>query len=152
MMIIVVAIPFNLFLNYVFIFGNFGFPQLGGVGAGYTTAITYWIIFFVSIYFTFKIKKIRPYGLFRSWPKPLLPTWKSQLAIGVPIGLSIFFEASIFSIVTLFMGTMFSTVIIAAHQAAINFSSLLFMVPLSISLALTIFVAYEIGVHGVSIK
>src|SRR5690606_36063612 len=61
------------------------------------------------------------------------------------MGLSIFFSASIFSCVTILIGVMFNTVTIAAHQAAIGFTSLIFMLPLSISMALTIIVAYEVG-------
>src|SRR5699024_4412796 len=58
--------------------------------------------------------------------------------------LSIFFETSIFSAVTLFM-SVYSTYTIAAHQAAINFASLLYMVPLSVGMGLTIAVGYELG-------
>lgn len=61
------------------------------------------------------------------------------------MGLSVFFEASIFSVVTLLMGALFDTVTVAAHQAAINFTSLLFMIPLSIAMALTAVVGFEVG-------
>ena len=75
-----------------------------------------------------------------------VPTaWWEQIRIGVPIGLSIFFEASIFSLMTLLVASMFDTVTLAAHQVAMSFSSLMFMMPLSISMTLTIVVAYEVG-------
>lgn len=145
MIITVLAVPFNVFLNYAFIFGKFGLPQLGGIGAGYATAITYWIIFIFSIWMTFRMDVIRHYELFIRWIKPSWKAWKDQLAIGIPIGLSIFFEASIFAVVTLMIGMMFSTVTIAAHQIALSFTSLIFMIPLSISMALTIVVGYSVG-------
>ncbi|WP_010273293.1 MATE family efflux transporter [Paenibacillus senegalensis] len=145
MVILLMAIPFNMLLNYLLIFGKLGFPRLGGIGAGYTTGFTYWVILFFSIWMTFKLDAIRPYRLFTTWITPSWKAWKKQLAIGVPMGLSIFFEASIFSAVTLLMGKLFDTTTIAAHQAASTFTNLLFMVPLSISMALTIFVAYELG-------
>lgn len=88
---------------------------------------------------------MRKYALFVRWFAPSVKAWKEQLAIGVPMGLSVFFEASIFAVVTLMMGMMFNTVTVAAHQAAINFTSLLFMIPLSISMALTIVVGFEVG-------
>lgn len=145
MYITVLAVPFNVVLNYGFIFGNFGLPPLGGIGAGYATAFTFWIILFFSIWMTFKLQKVKNYGLFTRWSKPSWKAWKEQLGIGIPIGLSIFFEASIFSVVTLLVGIMFSTVTIAANQIALSFTSLIFMVPLSISMALTIVVGYSVG-------
>lgn len=98
-----------------------------------------------SIWTTFKVDALRHYRLFVQWAKPSLLAWKEQLAIGVPIGLSIFFEASIFAVVTLLMGIMFSTVTVAAHQIALSFTSLIFMIPLSISMALTIVVGFSVG-------
>lgn len=145
MAIILFAVPCNIVLNYLLIFGKLGFPRMGGVGAGYATAIIYWFILFFSIWMCFKLDATRSQRLFLHWPAPSLRAWKELLSIGVPIGLSVFFEASIFSIVTLFMGSMFDTVTIAAHQAAISLSGMMFMMPLSISMALTILVGYEIG-------
>lgn len=145
MTILLIALPFSAFLNYLLIFGNFGFPKLGGIGAGYATGITYWLIFGLSFLMTLKLPSIRAYQLFSQWFRPSLAAWKTQLSLGIPMGLSIFFEASIFSFVTLLVSRMFTTDIIAAHQAALNFSSLLFMIPLSMSMALTIVVAYEVG-------
>lgn len=145
MIVTLLAVPFNILLNYGLIFGRFGFPELGGIGAGYATAVTYWLLLFISIWMTFKVKAMRGYRLFVQWFIPSFQAWKEQLAIGVPIGLSIFFEASIFSAVTILMAVMFDTITIAAHQAALNFTSLLFMVPLSISMALTIVVGFAVG-------
>lgn len=145
MMVTLLAVPLNILLNYLLIFGKSGFPKLGGIGAGYATGITYWFIFIVSILITFKVDAIRSYKLFVKWFSPSPQDWKRQLAIGIPMGLSIFFEASIFSMVTLLIGIMFNAVTLAAHQSAISFTSLLFMLPLSISMALTILVGYEVG-------
>ncbi len=145
MWITVLALPFNVLFNYSFIFGHFGMPKLGGIGAGYATGITFWIIFIVSVIMTFKVDSVKTYRIFVHWVKPSFQAWREQLAIGIPIGLSIFFEASIFSVVTLFIGKMFTTTIIAANQIVMSFSSMLFMVPLSISMAITIVVGYSVG-------
>jgi len=147
MFITIIAIPFNVFFNYSLIFGKFGLPQLGGVGAGYATAFTYWVILFASIYMLFKVEKMRRYHIFVDWVKPSLTAFKEQLKIGIPIGLSIFFEVSIFSVVTLLIGAMFSTTVIAANQIVISFTSLIFMIPLSLSMALTIVVGFSVGGH-----
>lgn len=145
MFITLLAVPFNVLLNYGFIFGEMGLPALGGVGAGYATAITYWIMLAISAFITFKLPALRQYRLFREWAVPSWKAWKELLTIGVPIGLSIFFEVGIFSIVTLLVGNLFDTETTAAHQIALSFSSLVFMIPLSISMALTIVVGYSVG-------
>ena len=62
----------------------------------------------------------------------------------LPIGISIFVEISIFSAVTLLMAN-YSTAVISAHQIALNFTSLLYMIPLSISMGATILVGQEVG-------
>ena len=49
MLITLSALPVNIIFNYVLIFGKAGFPELGGVGTGYATAITYWVLLFISI-------------------------------------------------------------------------------------------------------
>src|SRR5699024_10648197 len=97
MFIMIVAVRFNIALNYLLIIGKWGFPRLGGIGTGYATSITYWFILIISILVTFKVDGIRPYSLFVTWFSPSLKAWKEQLSIGVPMGLSVFFEASIFS-------------------------------------------------------
>lgn len=145
MFITLLAVPFNVLLNYGFIFGKLGLPALGGIGAGYATAITYWLVFLISVATIFKVPALRTYRLFIEWAAPSWKAWKELFAIGIPIGLGIFFEVSIFSVVTLLMGVLFDTNTIASHQIALSFSSLIFMIPLSISMALTIVVGFSVG-------
>lgn len=144
MLITLVSLPVNILLNYLFIFGRWGFPQLGGVGAGVATASTYWFIFLISLFFAHRMEPFAQYGVFRKWSRISLSKWKELLVIGVPIGFAIFFETSIFAAVTLLM-SRFDTLTIAAHQAALNFASTLYMLPLSICMALTILVGFENG-------
>jgi len=144
MIITLLSAPINVFFNYLLIFGNFGFPELGGAGAGYASAITYWLIFLIAVIITHKQKPFQEYGIFRNWQSIQLSKWGDISKIGVPIGLSIFAETSIFSAVTLMMST-YSTAVISAHQIALNFTSLLYMVPLSISIGATVLIGYEVG-------
>ncbi|WP_226657976.1 MATE family efflux transporter [Pseudalkalibacillus hwajinpoensis] len=144
MLVTLTSLPINVFFNYVLIFGKWGFPKLGGVGAGYASAITYWFILLIALLVVIKVRPFSAYGVFKRFYPVSFSTWKEQLKIGVPIGFSIFFEVSIFAAVTLLM-SMYSTETIAAHQAAINFASLLYMIPLSISMALTIAIGFEVG-------
>lgn len=144
MIIILISLPINIFFNYIFIFGKFGIPAFGGIGSGIATALTYWLVCIIAFGILYKMYPFRDYRLFSNWVKPSLADWWEQLKIGIPIGFSIFFETSIFSAVTLFM-SVYSTATIAAHQAAINFASLLYMIPLSVGIALTIVIGFEIG-------
>lgn len=144
MFISLLSAPINVFFNYLLIFGNFGFPELGGAGAGYASAITYWVVLFIAGWIVHTRKPFKSFGIFSGWAKLSLARVKEISRIGVPIGISIFAETSIFSAVTLMMST-YGTITIAAHQIAINFTSLLYMLPLSISMGATILVGFEVG-------
>lgn len=144
MFITLLSLPINVFLNYCLIFGNFGFPRLGGVGAGVASAITYWILFIIGLLVAVRIQPFSDFGIFRKLYQISFRAWKELLRLGVPIGFAIFFEVSIFAAVTLLMSE-YSTITIAAHQVAMNFASFIYMIPLSISMALTILVGFEVG-------
>lgn len=144
MTITLLALPVNILLNYFFIFGKMGFPELGGAGAGYASAITYWFITFISVWIIFRKHPFSSFRIFHKFRPISLSKWKEILILGIPIGFAIFFETSIFAAVTLLMSN-FDTITIASHQAALNFSSLLYMIPMSTSMALTILVGFEIG-------
>ncbi|WP_018885919.1 MATE family efflux transporter [Paenibacillus massiliensis] len=144
MMITLASLPINIVLNYLLIYGKLGFPELGGIGAGVATAFTYWICFLLSFILVHRHRSFAEYGIFRSWQGFSFSAWKELLSIGMPMGFAIFFETAVFAAVTLLMSN-FSTTTIAAHQAALNFASTLYMVPLSICMALTILVGFEAG-------
>lgn len=144
MFIILLSAPINVVLNYLLIYGRFGFPELGGAGAGYASALTYWLVLLIACAVAWKGRPFHKFKLFASWGKVSFAKWKEILLIGLPIGLSIFAEISIFSAVTLLMAN-YSTEVISAHQIALNFTSLLYMIPLSISMGATILVGQSIG-------
>ena len=144
MLITLSALPVNIVFNYLFIFGKAGFPELGGVGTGYATSITYWVLLLIAIVIVHKQAPFSHFHIFQTLYKLSFKKIAEILKIGVPIGLAIFIETSIFSAVTILMST-FDTITIAAHQIAMNFASFVYMIPLSVSMALTILVGYEIG-------
>ncbi|PLR98853.1 MATE family efflux transporter [Bacillus sp. T33-2] len=144
MIITLLSLPINVLFNYLLIYGKFGMPELGGAGSGYASAITYWLIALIAAFIIQSQRPFSNYGVFKRLYRISIAKWKEIMKIGVPIGFSIFFETSIFAAVTLFMSG-YNTVTIASHQAAMNFSSFLYMVPLSISMALTIVVGFEVG-------
>ncbi len=144
MTITLMSLPINVLLNYLLIYGNWGFPRLGGVGSGVATAATYWIVMLVAGMTTHRGKIFAEYGVFSKIYGIAASAWKELIKIGVPIGFAIFFETAVFAAVTLFMSS-YNTATIAAHQATMNFATTLYMIPLSICMALTILVGYEAG-------
>nr|MDT0250568.1 MATE family efflux transporter [Endozoicomonas sp.] len=139
-----VALALNIPLNYVLIYGKFGFPELGGVGCGYATAICFWVMFMLMAVYTMVSRQHRKIGLFSQWDFPSPGMISGHLKLGVPIGLAIFFEASIFSVVALLIGKL-GAIVVAGHQIALNFTSLTFMIPMSLSMGLTIRVGQALG-------
>ena len=138
------ALLLNIPVNYVLIYGKLGFPAMGSVGCGYATALCFWLMT-VMMYFYTRYhdhhKEVNLYGQFE-WPS--YSAIMSHLKLGVPMGLTIFFEASIFSAVALVIGKL-GAVTVAGHQIALNFTSLVFMVPLSISMGITIRTGQALG-------
>ncbi|MCA1030233.1 MATE family efflux transporter [Bacillus timonensis] len=144
MFILLVSLPINFFLNYVLIFGNWGFPELGGAGAGFATAFTYW---FIAAMTAFVVKTQAPFSQYAkasSFKEFSFNECKEILKIGVPMGLSIFFETSMFAVITILI-SKFNVTTIAAYQSALNIVSFLYMIPMSISMALTVLVGFEVG-------
>ncbi|MAD91782.1 MAG: hypothetical protein CMQ54_03505 [Gammaproteobacteria bacterium] len=134
----------NVFLNYVLMFGHFGFPALGAVGCGYASAITMWIIMFFLIWFVVRNKYYQQFDLFSRAAPLRFDVFREIIFLGVPIAITITAEAGLFSAITILMGTR-GTDIAAAHQIAINFASTTFMIPLSLSGATTVLVGQLIG-------
>ena len=134
----------NVPLNYLFMYGLLGFPAMGGAGCGAATAIVMWGMC-ISLLLYIKRTHLRvPSGLFSPWHAPQLETLKELSYIGLPIGLAIFFETSIFSVIALFLGKH-GEIVVSSHQIALNFASLIFMLPLSVAMALTIRVSHALG-------
>lgn len=146
MIISLSVLPFNIFFNYMFIFGNFGAPEMGGAGAGLATAIAYWAGMFIAFGFLLTDKDFKEYKLTEKFYKVNFDVWKGLFKLGVPIGFTTFFEAGIFCAFTLLM-SVYSTEVIAAHQAALNVISMIYMIPLSIASTLTIIIGYETGAN-----
>lgn len=135
----------NIPLNYIFIFGKFGLPEMGAVGCGMATAIVNWIMFLLLFHYSYTNKSQKDIGLFNRWFE--MPSGQTLLKIcklGLPIGFATFTEVMLFSTSALLLSPLGSQVV-ASHQAALQTSSLLFMIPMSFSIATTIVVGKTLG-------
>lgn len=131
-------------LNFVFMYGLGPVPELGSAGCGFATAILQWLMFLTLATYIFKSSAYKTTQVFALWEK-INPYWiKRILKLGLPIGLAIFFEVSIFSTAAIILSPLGDT-IVAAHQIAISITSQLFMIPMSLAIALTIRVGTYYG-------
>lgn len=134
----------NLPLNYVLIYGKFGLPAMGGIGCGWATSISNGTAALALLVYLNRSAAYRRFHLLADWVRPNWAGIRYILKIGVPIGFTIFVEASMFSVIALFLAPL-GPVVVAGHQIALNVVSLLFMLPLSIGMALTLRVSFLIG-------
>ena len=144
MVISIIGLLVNIPANYIFIYGEFGAPALGGAGCGVATALVYWAMFISMLIYTFSSKVLSQASLFEHFYWPHWQEIKNILSLGIPIALSLLFEVSLFAVVAIIL-VPFGAEVVASHQIALNFSGLIFMVPLSIAMATTIKVGYAIG-------
>ena len=129
--------------NYTFIYGNFGFPEMGARGAGLSAVIGTWTSFIILIiYLRFK----SAYGteFFSKFEFPNFKILHEILRGGIPVGLGNFIELSMFSGAGIILGR-FGSEVIAANGIALTIGGLFFMVPLSIGNAAAVRVGNNVG-------
>ena len=132
-------------LNYLFVYGGLGIPAMGGVGCGVSGAIVMWCEFLAMVGIV-KYSRVKRAGAFSrfSAPDPRM-IWR-LMRLGLPIGIAIFFEVAVFSVVTLLIGRL-GVEAVASHQVASNVGGITFMVPLALGMAATIRVGYNVGAN-----
>ncbi len=132
----------NAYLNWVLIFGHFGAPSFGVVGAAWATTISRWLMAGALLFFAWNPlhNYLRPFRRDAFAPAPLL----RMFSIGVPIGVQAMLEFGAFAAIALLMGHL-GTIQVAGHQVAINLASLTFMVPLGLSAAAAVLVGNAVG-------
>jgi len=144
MVIALLSLLLNIGVNWLLVFGNLGFPRLGGVGCAWATLLT---VCFNLVALVWWMQRASAYR--STWPLVQFepPHWqqiRGLLKLGLPIGITYFAETSAFSLIALLIAKFGSTQM-AAHQIALNFTSLVFMVPLSLGLALLTRVGQSLG-------
>jgi len=144
MVIGVIGLLLNIPLNYIFIYGKLGVPAMGGVGCGWATSLVMLFMFLAMLFWVRRAEYYQASQLFERFDWPVWPELRRLLSVGVPIGVAVFAEASIFSVIALLIGALGATVV-AGHQIALNFTSLIFMIPLSLGMAITVRIGQALG-------
>lgn len=143
LIISVFALLANIPLNYVFVFGEFGFPKLGGAGCGLATAIVTWLSYIGLLVYFYISKPFKPFAGIKL-VKPDRKAIVNFVKIGTPISLALLFESGIFAFTALFIAPL-GAIAVAGHQVAFSYSSVVFMAPLALSLAATIRIGHLRG-------
>ncbi|GAL34725.1 MATE family of MDR efflux pumps [Vibrio maritimus] len=143
MIISVIGLLVNIPVNYVLIYGKFGFPEMGAVGCGWATSLVYWLM--SALLYSY----IRGHHHFKtiirfSDAKPRLAEIFNLLKLGLPIGMNIAVCGSIFAVIALLIGRI-GAENVAAAQIALNISSMTYVIPMSISFGITIRVGHALG-------
>jgi len=130
--------------DYVLVFGKLGLPALGSLGCGITSVCVKWLMFASLLVYVQRQRFYRPFALFRPFSWPRRERLRDIVSLGLPIAGSVSAEGTLFSVAALLMGT-FGARTVAAHQSALSYASLMFMVPLAMHSATTVYVGHLNG-------
>lgn len=129
----------NIPLNYIFAFGYFGMPALGGAGCGLATAAVCWIMFLTMLFY---LKKHSPATA--KFHRPNFVIMKRVGRLGLPVAFALLLEVSSFSLISLLISPL-GKITVSGHQVAMTTSALIFMFPLSLGTATSILVGKYLG-------
>ncbi|KAB8041329.1 MATE family efflux transporter [Janthinobacterium aquaticum] len=144
MVIALAALALNIFINYLLIYGHWGMPRLGGIGCAVATTCCVWMMLAAMVLWIRRAPAYRATFPFGQWEAPQWASIAPMLRLGLPIGVTYFAEVSAFGVISLLVAR-FGVVQVSAHQIALNFSSVVFMVPLTFGIALVTRVGHAVG-------
>ncbi|MCZ2153849.1 MAG: MATE family efflux transporter, partial [Bryobacterales bacterium] len=134
----------NVFVNWLLIFGHWGFPALGVEGAGWATFFSRVYMAAVLLVFILYKERAESTGLSRASRAMDAPLIRTLLALGLPVALQISAEYGVFAMATALIARI-DAVSLAAHQIVLNAASVAFMVPLGVSSAGAVRVGQAVG-------
>jgi MATE family multidrug resistance protein len=131
-------------LGFALTFGVLGLPALGAGGLGIASAVMMWAQALVFALYLSRAKRFADLRLFERFEAPRRAPIAGLLSTGLPIGVTVAMEGSLFIVTALLIGRL-GAVPVAAHQIAINVASLCFMIPLGLAEATTVRVGHALG-------
>lgn len=138
------AVGVNIGLNWLFIFGNMGMPELGLRGAALSSVTVQTLTALVLLVYAARLKELRRFQLLRRFWRPDWEAFRAVFRMGLPIGLTMVFETGFFQASAVMMGWI-GTIELAAHGIALELASLAFMVHMGLSNAATVRAARALG-------
>jgi len=144
MVIALAALALNILVNYLLIYGHWGMPKMGGVGCAVATTCCVWMMLLAMLAWIRIAPAYHATYPFTHWEWPQPSSIGPMLRLGLPIGVTYFAEVSAFGVISLLVAR-FGVIQVSAHQIALNFSSVVFMVPLTFGIALVTRVGHAVG-------
>jgi multidrug resistance protein, MATE family len=144
MVIALLGLLFVVAANWLLVFGRLGLPRMGAVGCAVATAASMWLMLAAIVLWIKRAPAYRATDPLTRYEGPHWPEIGPMLKLGIPIGITYLAEVSAFGLVGLLLAP-FGVVQVAANQIALNFASLVFMVPLSFGIALITRVGQTLG-------
>ena len=138
------ALIVNGILDYVFVYGKLGLPAMGGAGCGLASAIVYWLVMLAAVAHLMTHERYHEIKLFKGSFGIDRQRLFRILKLGLPMSIGGGAEVGFFSILVL-MVSSHGVVALAAHQIAMSVTGVMFMIPLGLSMALTIKVSHALG-------
>ncbi len=126
--------------------GHLGFAPLGSIGCGISTAVVNWLGFSCGALYLARNRAYRDYRLFSAWAPPQRQAIGALLRLGLPMGLSTFIEITSFTLIALFVARLGAEAV-AGHRVVANLAALIYMLPLSVSIATLVLVGQAAGAH-----
>ena len=119
-------------------------PELGAAGLGWASAAMFWAQALAFALYLWRSPRFADLGLFNRFDRPRLPVLRDLVGTGLPIGVTVAMEGSLFIVTALLIGRL-GELPVAAHQIAINVASLCFMIPFGVAEATTVRVGHALG-------
>ena len=142
----IIGLALKLPLNLLFIYGGLGIEGMGGPGCAVATVIINWSWLIMTLGFVLFDRFYKPFKIFTRFSMPNWHRIWTLLKLGAPIGFSYLIEVTSFTFMSLFIARL-GTTALAGHQIVANMGTVIYMVPLSLSIATMTLVSQSIGAN-----
>lgn len=142
----IIGLALKLPLNLLFIYGGLGVEGMGGPGCAVATVIINWSWLLMTLSFVLFDRFYKPFKIFTRFSMPNWHRIWTLLKLGTPIGFSYLIEVTSFTFMSLFIARL-GTTALAGHQIVANMGTVIYMVPLSLSIATMTLVSQSIGAN-----
>lgn len=143
------AVVFNVPLNYIFIFGIFGIPAFGGIGCGIATLISMILSAIVILLYMYFHPLHKKYWWINNHEGIKLSAIGDFVKLSLPLGISTSVECSCFTLIALLLSPL-GPIAVSSHTITMSITSFVFNIPLSLGIATSIMVGYAIGQNNLN--
>ena len=144
MLLSLFALALKIPLNFVFMHGHFGFTAMGGVGSAVATTVAVWVTVLVAAFIVWWNPEYKRFGIFSRWSWPASAQQWQLWKLGLPMGLTFLIDVTSFTFMALFVARLGATTA-AAHGIATNLGAAAYMLPMSISVAVSVLIGQAVG-------